>query len=361
MKQGHDSLRELIHEIEHIESNKKDLIVPTSHMTMIPEPELTRPEPVILRIGPGLEYEDFTVGPVAHDQFSDRLKIPRKYYQRMLVDSPELLSQNVNHWLKKNGENRLVRTLDQRARAILSDRYRPFDHVLLAKAALPALNEIPGIEIMSSQITERRLYIQAVTSKISGEVTPGDVINAGVVLSNSEVGFGAFMVELLLYRLVCKNGMVRGESLRRIHTGKRIDASDHKSYVIFSDEAIQKDNEAFLLKCRDMVSYAFNELAFDNELKKLREANEEKIEKGKINDVVQNVTKRFSLTEDEGALALSNLIEDGNLSKYGMANALTAIANDADDYDRAVELERLGGKVIDLPTSDWTAINRKAA
>ena len=50
------------------------------------------------------------------------------------------------------------------------------------------------------------------------DVVPGDTVQGGVIISNSEVGLGAVSVQPLLYRLVCTNGMVVNDlGERRTH------------------------------------------------------------------------------------------------------------------------------------------------
>ena len=39
-----------------------------------------------------------------------------------------------------------------------------------------------------------------------------------------------------------------------------------------------------------------------------------------------------------------------------MANAITRTSQDLDDYDRATDLERLGGQIIELEQKDWAVI-----
>ena len=52
-----------------------------------------------------------------------------------LADAPMLLADNANRWLKDKGEDRrLIRTLDGKARALLSDKYRPLENEDLAEA-----------------------------------------------------------------------------------------------------------------------------------------------------------------------------------------------------------------------------------
>ena len=35
---------------------------------------------------------------------------------------------------------------------------------------------------------------------------------------------------------------------------------------------------------------------------------------------------------------------------------ITSLANDTEGYDRVIELERIGGQVIDLPRKDWRVL-----
>ena len=83
-----------------------------------------------------------------------------------------------------------------------------------------------------------------------------------------------------------------------------------------------------------------------------KEVDGDKIEK-KVEDVVEITQRHFSLSDREKDGFLKNLIEGASLTRYGMANALTSLANTTKDYDRAVDLERMGGEVIELKRSEW--------
>ncbi|MFM2005765.1 MAG: hypothetical protein RLZZ09_1420, partial [Pseudomonadota bacterium] len=47
------------------------------------------------------------------------------------------------------------------------------------------------------------------------------------------------------------------------------------------------------------------------------------------------------------------LIVEGDLTAYGLVNAVTHYSQEVTDYDRATDFEALGGKLIELPVSDW--------
>ena len=68
------------------------------------------------------------------------------------------------------------------------------------------------------------MYLKVVHAGIAFEVAPGDVVQAGVVVSNSEVGCGMLSVQPLAFRLVCSNGLIASDRmLRKTHVGRSLE------------------------------------------------------------------------------------------------------------------------------------------
>src|SRR5438128_6653645 len=89
----------------------------------------------------------------------------------------------------------MVRTLDGNARAFLSDRYRPLDHDEILERVLPALGEFDLDWSESSlEVTDQRLYMKLVNPRVQSDINPGDTVQAGVLVTNSEIGMGSFSV-----------------------------------------------------------------------------------------------------------------------------------------------------------------------
>ena len=93
----------------------------------------------MLSVSTGEDILSYRITDIAHRQIADRLNIPYKYYERMRLDYPALLDKNVNGWLLKNPERRMLRTLDGKLRAFLSDRYRRLDNLELVDHVLPVI------------------------------------------------------------------------------------------------------------------------------------------------------------------------------------------------------------------------------
>lgn len=344
------SLEELAREITRIEDQKMDLVVPTAEMRM----ESNNGDTGIV-IG-GHSDKIFRVRDIAHGQIAERLKIPRAYYNRMREQDPDLLAYNVNRWMEKSPERRLVRVLDGDVRAYLSDRYQIRDNYPLASVALPILQQQPGIQVVSSNITESNMYLQVITDELQGEVRVGETVKAGIMISNSEVGMGALEVSLFIYVLACMNGMLREHSFKKYHIGRRITEED-LSGNIYRQETIAANQHAFLMAAEDTLRHAFDRDAFYQELEKFQAAARNEMPPNRIDHAIENVTKRFNLSQEEGETVKGRLLDSLDFTQWGMAQAVTNLTNDEHrSYDAVVNLERIGGQIIDLQPSEWRQV-----
>ena len=51
------------------------------------------------------------------------------------------------------------------------------------------------------------------------------------------------------------------------------------------------------------------------------------------------------------------MIRGGDLSLYGLSNAITRAAQDVESYDRSTEMESIGYTVLGMSRSDWQRLN----
>lgn len=293
------------------------------------------------------------INDIAHAQIGSELGIPKPYYEKMRRENPELLSENVNTWFMQDPKVRMVRTLDGTARAFLSDRYRRIDNYDIAQEVIPILSDM-NVKFESNEVTDSRMYIKVVNERLTKEVKPGDYVQSGVIITNSEVGLGRVTVQPLLYRLVCTNGMVvntlHNQTSRR-HVGKRLTADD--GYVLYATDTLLADDKALLLKIRDTIRSALDEVHFTNLIDQMKTAADVQIETNHIPEMVQLAAPEFGFTKKEGEGILDYLIRGGDLTMYGFANAVTRYAQDVDSYDRSTELEGIGYNIMTMPNRTW--------
>lgn len=359
MKTG-KSLTELAQEIERRANTKKDYVAKTDGIAMAAGGDI--------RFG-GLE---FATNKVAHSQIGTHTEIPKVYYDRMLAQAPALLATNVNEWFRKYPAPRMVRTLDNTARAFLSDKFSPdMENEDLAEAVLPVLLDM-DLAIMSCEITDTRLYIKAVDKKVERELAKtgarfGDgghtivrVNSPAITISNSEVGMGALSIQGGVYDQFCSNLASFGErSMRRAHIGAKQTIAEGDLYAMLSDKSKRLNNAALWSTVRDVVRAVFDRAKFDALCDKIEGTVADKIE-GDVVKVIELSSRRLGLLESEGKSVLKHLIEGSDLSRFGLYNAITRMSSDVESYDRATELEKVGGMVIEMPCSDWKVLAEAA-
>lgn len=371
------TLIELATEVERQASNKKDFLAPSKSLSV----HLNGGERLYLG-----EAGDYGINEIAHTQLAEYTGIPKPFYDRLRnkelqvkigifqgseFDTVPLYDSVVNTLLEQKDEKRLVRILDGNARAILSDKYNPdLDHYDLLKLILPILQsgQYGELQVQSSEVTERRLYLKVVSPRVEAVVLPENVkdahghlrepqvVQAGFIISNSEVGLGSLSVKQTVFKLVCTNTWVAESAYRTRHVGASLTNGDDGE--VYKDDTRKVDAHARLLKARDHISAALDETKFHARVEKMQGSTEAVIE-GKIEKVVEVTSKKFGLNQGEQEGVLRSLIENApynGLTLWGLSNAVTDVAKSA-QYDRGVELEVLGGSLIDLPRSDWRELN----
>jgi len=353
MKEGR-KLGEVLNEVQRFSKLKEDFVVDTSVLKFNYGVFGENGEGVYTLQMPD---NNFGITHIAHGQIAGALGIPVKYYNRMKEEAPELLENNVNHWFLNNPTRRMVRTLENNARALLSDKYRRLDNEDLVEMLLPTLDQVPGIEVKSCEVTPSRLYIKAVTDSLVGDISNAkkqDIVYGGVVISNSEVGMGSLRIEPLIFRLVCHNGMiVPDHGVRKYHIGRVFEGDDLVAKL--SDEAIEADDRAFWLKARDVLKSVLEEDVFEKIVQQMKSADEEKMV-SEPEDAVERLAKKKGFTEDEQKSVLRNLLGHERPTKLGVSNSITRTAQEVKSYDRATELEYTGADVLLMPKKEWKEI-----
>lgn len=353
MKTG-KTLQELAIELDRQQAAKKDMIVDMGALAMG-----SSDTGLALQVTGGSTSAQYGINDIAHRQIGQHLKIPALYYDRMRTEYPELLVQNVNGWFSRTPDTkRMLRTMDGTARALLSDRYRRIDNFEVASAVLPIISGMDGASVESCELTDSRMYLKVVNPRVTAEVKKGDIVQAGIIISNSEVGMGSVNVSPLVYRLVCSNGMIAQDgAVRKYHVGRANEGGE--DFSIYRSETIEADDRAFLMKLEDSVRAAVDQAKFAAIVNRMREATEATMEAKVVPQVVELASKEYGMTEAEGKGILGHLIAGGDLSLYGLANAVTRQAQDVESYDRSTELEATGYKIITMAPALWRSLTRE--
>ncbi len=284
----------------------------------------------------------------AQSQLYTKLGIPAHYARRC---PPELITPHINHWLESKGEKEtwLLRGKSEGVRAILSADYAIFDNRNIIKIIEDNIAD-QNLQVVMSSVGDgvgfhARLVIPDVKLD-TGALRTGerDVIFGGIHISNSEIGTGSASVELMLWRLVCTNGMVglvRDSGARQVHRGKNV-----------FDNFEKRMGDVF----KNITSDArFNIAAYG-------ETMMETTEIGGL--IVQHYAEKNNLnksTQDElqNQLRVQSRSKTINVfSKYDIVNAYTAAARIHQGDDR-YNIEAIAGRLLntDLETMERRALS----
>jgi hypothetical protein len=348
----YETLGDLMHRVIEEAERKRDLVADTRRMSFVVDEEENECA-LDVDLDEGEQY--VVLNNHALGQLSADLGIPRKYFDRMRDVAPRLLRSNVQHWLHEEPNRRMIRSFQNggmTGRAWLSDGYRRLDNIEIARTLLPEFENLAPVHVRfhSAAVTDTRLYVRALFPDFERDVKVGDPVTWGVEIRNSEVGAGALAINGFVLRLVCVNGMTVTSELSARHVGRRISGDG-----IFSQETVQADDAAFWLAARDTLRAAISETRFDQVVETLRETTEGTPVQRPIL-ATEELASTFSLTEEERERVLLNLMSEGDMTRWGMLNAITTAAKDSESFDRQAEMEGLGWSLATVPVRQWEKI-----
>lgn len=354
------TLEQLSAELIRIRDTAADFIVPSGKMQAV-----ARGGAVAIQFNVGGELKTLDLNKWSNQQMAMYAEIPKQYYDRILAEQPSLLVDNINHGLTKQaGDKRMVRAYGDGVRGLVSSKFRRLDSHDLVENVMPAMIE-GGLQVVSSEITDKRMYLRALSPRLLADVKVGDTVQYGIQISNSDVGAGSLKVEPLLFRLVCQNGMITQHAFRKFHAGRSMAAGDD-SIELLTDSTLRLGEAAFWAEVRDIVNGAMKPEVFAAEMDKMRAAATQQITNFNLEEVVEATCKKLgiglNLNARQGVLEnLASGADGAGLTKWGLANAFTYVAEREGTitFDESVELERAGGQIIELNAADWRQVAEK--
>lgn len=302
---------------------------------------------------------------------SGKLQIPGAYLRRLHTERPDLFATLVEGHLhgEPGGYDPDTRTFLFRgftgegdepgeARALLSDSYKFFDHLDALTAALTGVQRAgAAIEVESADLTERRMIVRLTSpnvkayggslvenyrspfSGLSGKDLP--MVRAGLVLSNSETGGGAFTLVPRFTFEVCGNGMtITKDATRAVHLGGKMD----EGLIRWSEETQRTNADLVAAKAADAIA-TFLDV---NYMKRVLAQMQEKANKPVSSiEEVRVIGKTLAFTEEQIDGVLGMFVKGGQMTAGGVLNAVTAYAKTVEDGDLSFELEALSTKVLE--------------
>ncbi|MGW7645640.1 DUF932 domain-containing protein [Streptomyces bobili] len=302
---------------------------------------------------------------VADEGISDKLRIPLAYLRRMRAENVPLLDENVNAWLREAPERKfMLRAFrgengpgmppaEGVARALLSDSYKLMDNFDMLLAALDGVTQSGHpTRVTGCDLTDRRMYVRIESTAVAihaprllrGYRSPFDgrsgdelpVISAGFVISNSEVGSGAYTITPRAVVQVCRNGLTQSKDvMRAVHLGGKQD----EGVVSWSNETERKTLELIKSKTADAVRTFLSRDYVEAKVREMEDAAGKEL--AEPTKTIEHVTKTLSIGNEAKDKILAHFVRGGQMTAGGMMQAVTSTAQTLTDADQAAALEAL--------------------
>jgi hypothetical protein len=317
---------------------------------------------------------------------ASKLDVPVGYMKRIHQNRPDLFDANVNGWLHgrkaktrlRDGQPELIRDAvpgDDRSflvrtfrgeegpglgRALLSDKFKMIDNLDALFATLDGVKAAGvAVDIRGCDLTDSRMYVRIQAEEIkayastllkgyrspftgaTGDENP--TVFAGFVISNSEVGAGAYTITPQLVVQVCDNGLTINVDVQRaVHIGARM----AEGLINWSDETREKEIDLMRAKTRDAVRTFLDVEYVTRTVARLEETAGKPITEA--DKVVRSVGKKLAFSEEQISGILDHFIQGGQITAGGVMQAVTSYAQTIGSADVAAEVEAQGVKAMEL-------------
>lgn len=281
--------------------------------------------------------EVVTLEPRAQSQLLSGWSIPGDHFSRLPRD---LQAAELTHFTRNNPKDVTIRAVQEpgtnvpTARAILSDRYSPFDTLDVLETVAPYLKDWelqrPDIHRDEAVIVATKPEVHDVSSR-----KVGDLVKTGITIRNSEVGTMALGVDFTLWRLACLNGAICPEA--EVTVRQRHIFVDRRGFQVQLKNAVANVAEIGEAMVRQLRS------AHDLKLPNLDPDG------GKLQGDVAKVLKRENLwTKEFQRSATEALAGQEEASLFGLVQFITgSYAKNASLADR-MHRERVAGRLMAL-------------
>ena len=155
-------------------------------------------------------------------QLAERAAVPTKYVDTLMQEDAELLAHNLTRrYAGQEPKKYLARVVQGGLRGWLSASYRRLDAAPIIQAFFGQCHQFGAVPV-DGVVTDTKVNVKTLLPKVF-EPVHDEVLALGASLRTSDFGDGALSIQTFIVRLVCLNGMLADELLRRVHLGSRLD------------------------------------------------------------------------------------------------------------------------------------------
>jgi len=302
--------------------------------------------------------------------------IPIRFFRAALKKHPARTLDFLNGVMWDEAKRRMVRCLDDRVRAFLSDQYRDIPTLSVAKHTLGIIKDLSG-KVIEASVTDSHIRIKVIATDIWDRIEaartdrPSSEWYAGglgsqealtrvsarshddlrplkekmkeqggdqtiwpsATILNSPTGHGGLEFRGGFLKGICFNLATVEQIMREVHLGSRLDTG------IYKRDTVEAEADALFLKLRDNLSAWFTQEKFTEVCNKMRASAEKKIELPSA--AVKLLVENDLLKDSELDNVLDHFMNE-HRTVHGLGQAVSRYSQDV-GADRAEDLEELAG------------------
>lgn len=287
---------------------------------------------------PGRERRLVPLRKHAFSQLCERAGAPSSYIAKLPA---KLQMACVNHGMQNAKQNgNLLRLAGGEARAVLSDRYAPFDNHLVIDVlertlkAAGMLDEARVRSIAYGPTASLRITLPGDDIVVENPTKVGDIVEVGLDLLNGEIGNRAVSITPVTWRLVCLNGLrskTANETTRLNHIGDEKRLAEAFSDGVPAALAASRGMRQRMVRAVDMM--------VDDILGEFEGLAAFGLGKQDARDIARDVMAERSLALPEDTNEWGAVFEQvRDVTVYDVVNGVTHMAQQK-GIDRRLELE----------------------
>jgi hypothetical protein len=255
-----------------------------------------------------------------------QLGIPPQYYKKC---GANLQGVNVSEWLREKSAKRFRFVLRAgKLAGLVSPKYSKVQGLEIAERIFSSL---PNLEVQSHQVSSSYAHCRLIDRETTKDIRVGDTpdpVMVGLDMFFSDVGRTQFTTELMLFRQICTNGLIRRFASRPVSM---------VNYLALTTERCGHELSAIPDKYRAWAP------ALVEAFVKLRIP----IPNDDVRDqVLCDILRSPSVKSKFAIQTLERFAIDGDKTCFGMVNAVTRTAQQYEPINRW-KYERMAGAYMD--------------
>ena len=285
--------------------------------------------------GTGPTTENMPATSWALSQLSTKLGMPSGYAEKCILRGhPDLAATNINTWLtEQNGSKRkkstdyLIRTYDDRINGILSSGYTAFDAPKILDVLKRTIN-VDDYHIVGSYVSDERMHLRLIRDELL-DVDDEDLY-PGIFIDSSDVGRTALHVSFGIWKKVCTNGLCISKVGGVLY---------HQRHMGITPIEVETELAARIKMVPELITRS------ENIIKTARgeklNLNDEKV----FEKMIHDIRRLSNLSEDKAAKVIELAKTRYGMTRWGVVNSMTEIAQEFELDDR-IRIENAAGRLI---------------